>query len=77
MHFFVHRSPNARLKRFWRSRIYFNMATVQRKVGVTDYRVYTVVLATKLAFGIESGFRFQQDRLHPHLQRCFEQRRIP
>ena len=58
------------------SRVTFTMATVQRQVGVTDCGAYAVAFATNLASGIVSGFRFQQDRLRPHLQQCFEQRCI-
>jgi len=58
------------------SRVTFNMAIVPKQVGVTDCGAYAVAFATNLAFGIVSGFRFQQDRLRPHLQQCFEQRCI-
>ena len=72
----VDENTKCKIKKALGSRINFSMATVQRQVGVTDCGVYAVAFATNLAFGIESGFRFQQDRLHPHSQMCFEQRCI-
>ena len=64
-----------KIEKVLRSKIKFNMATVQKQVGSTDCGVFAVAFATSLAFG-RSGFMPQQDRLRPHLQRCFEERYI-
>ena len=72
----VDENTKCKIEKALGSSINFSMATVQRQVGVTDCGVYAVTFVTNLAFGIESGFRFQQDSLRPHLQICFEQRCI-
>jgi len=64
-------NANCKIEKVLESHIKFNMASVQRQIGVTDCGVFAIAVATSLAFG-RSVFTIQQDRLHSHLQSCFE-----